>query len=205
MKRNRAGLTQLRLAALLAVALPASAQAHTTVQGMNDFWSGAFHPLLTPLHALLLLGLGVWLGQSVPLRLRWPLLGFVTFSAAGLALTTTGFMAGVHPAVLAGFAFSVGGFVALARPLPEAARGAIFAAAALAIGLDSGVETGGAMKVVMTLLGTWVGLGVCLLNIAHYVSLAADTGRQWLRIGIRVAGSWIVAITLLILAFALRR
>ena len=43
------------------------------------------------------------------------------------------------------------------------------------------------------------------VSFAYYISMAAETGKLWLRIGIRVAGSWIVAITLLILAFALRK
>lgn len=205
MKRNRAGLGGLRLTALLAVALPASAQAHTTLKGMNDFWNGAFHPLLTPAHALLLLGLGLWLGQQVPLRLGWPVRGFLVFAAVGLALTTAGFLPGVPSAVLAALALGVGALVALEKPLPVLARSVVFAAAALAVGLDSGVETGGAVKVAMTLLGTWTALTVGLLNLAFYASMATETRRKWLHIGLRVVGSWIVAITVLILAFSLRK
>ena len=54
-------------------------------------------------------------------------------------------------------------------------------------------------------LGTWLAVVMGTVSFAYYISMAAETGKLWLRIGIRVAGSWIVAITLLILAFALRK
>ena len=76
---------------------------------------------------------------------------------------------------------------------------------ALAIGLDSAVDNATGLAVISTLLGTWLALILCVLNGAHYVSLAAEKNKQWLNIGIRVAGSWIVAISLLVIAFALRK
>ena len=53
--------------------------------------------------------------------------------------------------------------------------------------------------------GTWLALLLILLNVSHYVSLAAEKNKQWLHIAIRVAGSWILAISLLVLAFSLRK
>jgi urease accessory protein len=172
---------------------------------MNHFANGLLHPLMTPAHVLILLGLGVWLGQHVPLRLRMPLLAFASFSAIGLALTTTGWIPSVHPAVLACIALGAGAVVALGKDLPPLVRGAFFAAGALAVGLDSGPETGSVAAVIAMLLGTWISLIVCLMNVAYYSSLAAEQKRKWLHIGLRVAGSWIVAISLLVLAFALRK
>ena len=70
-KRNRIGHGRLRLAALLAVALPGGAQAHTTLKGMNDFWSGAFHPLLTPASRdVLLVGARRRVRAPAPFRIR---------------------------------------------------------------------------------------------------------------------------------------
>ena len=176
-----------------------------TVQGMSSFMTGALHPLMTPAHVIILLALGLAVGQHVPLRLGKPLQVFATFSAIGLALTATGRIAGVHPAFLSAVAFAIGGWVALGRELPMLVRGLLIGAGALAIGLDSGVETGGTMTIIGTLAGTWVGLLVYLVNFAFYTSLAAEKKKQWLQIGIRVAGSWILAISLLMLAFALRK
>ena len=53
------------------------------------------------------------------------------------------------------------------------------------------------------LFATWVSLVLFVVNAAFYVSLLPRL--QWVQTGIRVAGSWIVAIALLMLAFALRR
>lgn len=172
---------------------------------MNDFMTGALHPLLTPAHVLILLALGLCLGQHPPLRLRMPLSVFASCSAIGLALTATRWFPGVHPAALAGIALGAGALAACEKELPSSARGALFGVGALAIGSDSGVETGGAAVIVKTLLGTWLGLLIYLMNLAYYASLAAEQKKKWLRIGLRVAGSWIVAISLLVLAFALHK
>lgn len=185
--------------------MPAHAQAHMTVQGMSSFMTGALHPLMTPSHVIILLALGLAVGQHVPLRLGMPLKVFAGFAAIGLALTSTGRITGVHPGFLFGIAFAIGAVVAWGRRFPFLVPALLLGAGALAIGLDSGVEKGGAWTVFGTLSGTWVGLLVYLVNFAFYTSLAAEKKQQWLQIGIRVAGSWILAISVLMLAFALRK
>lgn len=193
------------MALAVAFVLPAHAQAHMTVQGMSSFMTGALHPLMTAPHVIILLALGLAVGQHVPLRLGKPLQVFAGFSALGLALTTTGRITGVHPAILSAIALAIGAAVAFGGELPFLVRAVLIAAGALAIGLDSGMETGGALTIFGTLVGTWVGLLVYLVNFAFYTSLAAEKKKQWLQIGIRVAGSWILAISVLMLAFALRK
>ena len=192
-------------APLVTFALPSQAQAHMTVQGMSSFMTGALHPLMTPLHVIILLALGLAVGQHVPLRLGKPLQVFAAGAAIGLSLTATGRIPAVHPGILAAIAFAIGAVVAIGRQLPFPLRAMLIGAAALAIGLDSGAETGGAWTILGTLAGAWVGLLVYLVNFAFYTSLAAETKKQWLQIGIRVAGSWILAISVLMLAFALRK
>lgn len=176
-----------------------------TVQGMNHFTSGVLHPLMTPAHVLVLLGLGLCVGQHPPLRLKVPLIAFAAVSVIALGGTMTGRIAGVHQAILAGVALAAGAVVAIGKPLPIWARAVLCGAGALAIGLDSGADSGSGLAVVSTLLGTWFALMLCVLNGAHYVSLAAEKNKQWIQIGVRVAGSWIVAISLLVVAFALRK
>jgi len=189
----------------LILLVPAGAEAHTAVKGMSSFMSGALHPALTPAHVLVLLGLGLMIGQHLPLRLGLALRAFAPVAAVGLAITTTGAVAAVHPAVLSVVALCLGGLVAWGRPLPAPTTGFLVALSALVLGLDSGVESGGAKVVVETLFGTWVSLNVLFLSLIYYVSLAAEAKKQWLNIGIRVAGSWILAISVLMLAFALRK
>ena len=171
---------------------------------MGEFASGFLHPLLTPPHVLALLAYGLLLGQREPLRLKVPATVFAGAAAAGLLLTLSGRVAGVYPPVLIAVGLSTGGFVVLARPWPAWLHMAMGAAVALTVALDSGVDAGtpgaAAAKI---LFATWVSLVLFVVNVAFYVSLLPKL--EWVQTGIRVVGSWIVAIALLMLAFALRR
>ena len=196
---------RLLTAALFLLACPADADAHSASPGMNDVLSGILHPFLTPAHVLILLGLGVLVGQRASLYLNLALAIFLPLSATALALTTTKWIAGVPAPILISIALVTGAAVTLDRRAPSLVCGALIGAAAIAIGLDSGLETGSTAAVIKTLLGTWIGLVLGLGNIVYYASLAAERKRQWMSIGLRVAGSWIVAISLLLLAFSLRK
>ncbi len=210
MKNNRQQkpgrrLRSFALAGGLCVLLtPAQAQAHTTFPGLGEFASGFLHPLTTPPHLLVLLALGLWLGQSVPLRVKQPALVFGAMAALGLALTVMGRIGGVYPPIQVAVGLCLGAFVALAVPFPCWLKLVACGVTALVLGLDSGVEagtTGVATGKVLT--ATWVSLVLCTVNVAFYVSLLPRV--RWVQTGVRVVGSWIVAIAFLLLAFALRR
>jgi urease accessory protein len=172
---------------------------------MNAYSSALLHPWMTPAHVLILLALGLWIGQHPPLRLGLPCKVFAPLSAVALAVSTTKWIAAVPPFLLAAIALVIAAAIAFEAPLSSPLRVAVIGAAAIGIGLDSGPETATPLDTLGTLAGTWVSLGLGLVNIAYYVSLAAALQKKWIGIGIRVAGSWIFAISLLMLAFALRR
>jgi urease accessory protein len=203
MNRRKLRVGRLLPVFLLLVALPATAHAHTTIQGAGDVLNGILHPLATPSHMLILLGLGLLAGQQSPPNLKTPMLTFLPVSAVALLLTMTGAITAVYPPVLIAIALCAGILVALEAPLPRLACIALFAAAAIAIGLDSAVETGSTVAVLKRLFGTWVSLALIIFNLAYYVSLW--TKQKWQRIGIRVVGSWLIAIAFLVLAFSLKR
>ena len=71
------------------------------------------------------------------------------------------------------------------------------------IALDSTVETGSAFVVTKTLIGTWFSMNAVVCYIAICASNGAD--KKWAVTAIRVVGSWIVAISVMMLAFALRK
>lgn len=179
--------------------------AHMTAPGMNAFSSGLIHPWMTPTHVLILLALGLWVGQHVPLRLGLPCKVFAPLSAAALALTATKWITVVPPFILVAIALIIAAVIALEARLPSSFRVVLLGAAAIGIGLDSGPEAVTPLDTLATLAGTWVSLGLGLVNIAYYVSLGTALQKKWISIGIRVAGSWIFAISLLMIAFALRR
>lgn len=191
------------MAGLGGLAFPLTAQAHTPIEGIGDFLAGVVHPVTMPSHILLLLGLGLLLGQHPPLRLSPPLLVFVSVSAPALLLTLTGWVSNVYPAILLGLALAAAVIVVLEKPIPPAGCYALLAASAVALGLDSGVESSSTVSVLKTLAGTWLSLAVLLADVAIYASFC--TRKPWLQVGTRVLGSWIIAVSLLMLAFSLRK
>ncbi len=191
--------------ALAALALLAQngAQAHGASAGMAGFGGGLIHPLITPAHLLLLLALGLWLGQQRPLTLRLPTLAFVPGAAIGLLATTRFAIPPAWQAVLLCLALVAALLLATSTRLPSWAALPLFAGAGLLLGLDSGVDSADSPTALsITLFAIWLSLGLCLVNFAYYTSLLPQ--RKWVQIGVRVAGSWLAAICLLVLAFALK-
>jgi urease accessory protein len=201
--KRSSSLHRLLLVGLGLLLLPVTASAHSMVSGTGYFAGGMLHLLTTPTHLLVLLSLSLLAGQHSPLDLKTPLSAFIPVSALALLLSTTGVVKTVYPAVLIAVALAAGILVALEKPLPAMAYRMLFAVAALAIGLDSGVETGTWGAIAKTLLGTWTALIFVVGDVAYYISLVGK--KQWQKVGLRVAGSWITAASLMILAFALRR
>lgn len=188
---------------LLWLLLPAGAQAHSPVQGAGDFINGMLHPLLSPAHVLIILGLGFMAGRGRIAELKMPMTVFAPLSAIALLLTTTGWIKAVHPSILICIALAPAAFLALEKTPPPAVLAALFGVGALALGMDSMVEGGGPSAVAKMLLGNWLSLNVLVADIAIYVSLAGEA--KWLKIALRIAGSWIIAISLLVLAFSFRK
>jgi hydrogenase/urease accessory protein HupE len=158
---------------------------------------------MTPAHVLILIGLGLLLGQRVPLDLKLPLRVFGPVSLIALAVTTAPWMGGIHPPVLSAITMGIAILVALGKPLPWVVSGVVCAAAAIGIGLDSSVETGTGWQIAKTLAGTWLTMNAIVCYLAICASHGAD--KPWARTGIRIIGSWIVAIAVLLLAFSLRK
>jgi hydrogenase/urease accessory protein HupE len=202
--RGRDRFAKATLSAAALFAAPISAPAHMAVPGSNALGNGIMHPLSTPAHLLVLLALGLLLGQRVPLRVGPVVKVFAPVAAVALLLTMTGRIPTLPQPLFIAIALVAATAVALAARLPAPALAALLAIAAIAIGLDSTVEGASAGFTLVSLAGTWACLVVLLLNLAYYLSLAAEKRVKWIDIALRVAGSWIIAISLLVLAFALR-
>jgi urease accessory protein len=181
--------------------LPATSHAHLVNTGLGPFYDGVSHFALTPEDLLPALALALLAGQRgsragrlalFALPGAWLLgglvgLAFPTIDSA-TALTTVSFLA-------------LGGLVAAdARLGPEWVAGL-----ALVVGLLHGYLNGAAMSQAklgaLGLLGIVSTLFVVVaLAAAFVVALRAP----WARIAVRVAGSWIVAIGLLMLGWSFR-
>lgn len=181
----------------------ASASAHIMMEGAGELTNGALHPLMTPAHVLVLLAAGLLCGQNARDKDANPLRVFAPVLAVALLATLASFLTGElwQPLVI-GVSLALASLVALEVRLPRAAVVVLTVLSAVVIGLDSGAEADSTFAKVKTLAGTWVTAGALVFYISACASNAA--GKPWARTAIRVFGSWIVAIGLMVLAFALK-
>ena len=158
---------------------------------------GFLHPILTPSHALALVGLGVLIGQQTAYRRL--LVQTVFASALAAALVALAFAVGETPAgdvLLAGVVIAGALAAAAIRP-PLMILGPLAAAIGAAIGLDSPPEVISYQEAVIMLIGTGLGASLALALVAE---CAARVARDWQLIGLRVLGSWTAASALLAIA-----
>jgi len=181
--------------------LPGAAQAHLVNSGLGPFYDGALHLLLSPdallglIAVALLAGLRgaragrltvivvptVWLlagvtgmSFSVPLELSW--LSIASFMVMGVLVAAD---AGLPPVAIA----ALGGICgALQGLLDGSALATIGAGPSALLGIVAAA------------------LVVALLTSAAVVSLRA----AWARVAVRVAGSWVAAVGMLMLGWLVR-
>ena len=196
-KRASTGTAVIASLALL-ILTPQPAYAHGQIPGIGDLLNGLLHPLITPAHILILLALGLYLGQQPSLKLKPLVIAFGCASACGLLVATKAGLDGISPPFIIFLAMGIATLVAFEKPAPVVTRVLLCVAAAAVLGLDSSPESGTASMMIKMLLGTWISLLVLVCDVAFYASLCQ---KKWLKIGIRILGSWIIAISFMVLAF----
>lgn len=126
---------------------------------------------------------------------------FAPILAFALTLTATGVIRGVYQPVLIGIALCAAIPVALEKPVSPLIYRVLTTAVALAIGFDSAPEPSSTGVLIKALAGTGIMVIFLVFDLAYYTRLAM--GRPWLRVGVRVLGSWIIAISFLVLSLSL--
>jgi urease accessory protein len=184
----------------------AVADAHIVSTRLGDFFTGALHPLTDPVDwavwvAVALLGAiagrsaARWLVVTTPLALMVGLLLTVVTGARVVGLTIDGLSL-----------VFVGGLLASGRRLTVTpllittsavllARG-LANAAGLRVGADVALYVSGLGMAGYVAVTLWAALAVTVLDQAQLPA--------WRRIGVRVLGSWMAAVGLLLFAFGLR-
>lgn len=175
---------------LIAAAMPA--QAHGTLPGGGGFYSGALHPLVAIEHLLLLLAAGLILGRD---DLRRPLLALGLGVGAGLWFGTA---VASQQIVLLGVTLGFGTLLALQLKQPEWIYTALLLVAGLAVGLETDLPASNAR---MAALG--VGVGVFLITMNAF-ALGAALISSRVAVTLRVAGAWMLAVSMMVLALNLR-
>jgi urease accessory protein len=163
--------------------------------------AGFVHPLLVPAQLLSLIGLGLLAGRASIRAAIAIAAGFAVGLVAGLGAIASGI--GETPAndVLFAAAGVCGVTAARGRPVPVWAAAPAAFIIGCAIGLDSPPEAISLREAVLMLIGTGCGaiVGLALMTAAAALIRAAG----W-SIALRVAGSWLAAIAVLVLALRWR-
>ena len=176
-----------------------SAYAHAAARGAGDFYAGALHALTALEHVLPFLALGILAGQHG--RKAEPvLLVFCLALAAGaiVALWTPGLsyvgLLNIFSAIL------FGGLVAAAWTLPMPFCYGIAAVFGLTHGFANGAGMIEQTKPYLFIPGVALaGLAVTAYGLIFTDYLLCRKA-GWIHIAVRVAGSWIAAIGILVLA-----
>jgi urease accessory protein len=175
------------------------AYAHSAAPGAADFYAGALHALTALEHVLPFLALGILAGQQGR-KAELVLLVFCVALAAGasVALWTPPLpyvgLLNIFSAVL------FGGLVAAAWSLPMAFCCSI----ATVFGLSHGFANGAGMMEQTKPYLYIPGVALAGLAVTAYGLIVTDyllrRKAGWIHIAVRVAGSWIAAIGILVLA-----
>lgn len=188
--------------AVVLLAVSGEARAHGAFPGIGTFYSGVLHPAVVPAHLLALLAIGLFAGRRGSDYIEQALLVVAGAGAAGLLLAFAGAGADIESGVqlvVLSISAVLGILVASDLKVPRVPGLLATAAVAFSIALDSAPESAG--ERVGALSGTLLGVLVLFLWFSGPVTLLTGP-RQ--RIGLRIAGSWLSAISLLVLALAVR-
>jgi len=177
------------------------AYAHTAAKEVGDFYAGFLHPVTALEHMLTFVGLGLLAGQQG----KTASVGILVFSCTLMVGATGALWVSAVPYVsLLNIlsAILLGLLVAAAWPLPIAVVYGI----ALVFGLSHGFANGTAITAAIRPYLFIPGIGLAGLIVPAWAMIVADFAlRQkagWMHIAVRVAGSWIAAIGILVLAIS---
>jgi urease accessory protein len=200
--RHRLAFASRVSAALWLLALADGADAHAVSKRFGDFYAGALHPLTALEHVLPFLALGILAGQRGAEKTRSVVLAFpaATIAGACLALWLPSLPGIAAVNIVSAVLF--GALVAAAWPLPAP----VFYGLAVLFGFTHGYANGAAVTDKIAPYLFISGIAVAAAAVLAYGMLFTDFLLQqkpgWLRIAVRVAGSWIAAIGLLVLSIS---
>ena len=175
------------------------AHAHAPINGIGGFYAGFLHPVTGLEHVLPFVALGILAGQQGD-RLAPTLFLFAAMVMLGAlgalwipALPYIGLLNILSGVVL-------GALVAAAWRLP----GMVLSVIAIVFGLSHGFANGAALNGAFKPYLYIPGLGLAGLVVPACLMIVVDLilrqKYDWMRIAVRVAGSWITAISVLVLA-----
>jgi hydrogenase/urease accessory protein HupE len=189
---------------LLFALWPDTAAAHGALPGMEGFYWGMLHPFSAAPQLLLLLALALFIQQRLP-EAEDAFIGLLAGSILGAAAAALGF-AGFKPDLsLTVLAILVGLLVVGAVKLGSALLWTAGGVAGLLNGHASWPDPGPLSDMLFSGLGAVVGSVLIVIAVGSSIELIRQkAGWTWLGTAVRVAGSWIVAISVLLGALLIR-
>ena len=199
MRSSRWTIAALGGLALVVRASPAGA--HLVSTGLGPVYDGLIHFALAPEDLAPVLALGLLAG------LRGPAHGRRTLFVLPAAWLLGGWLglavhARAHPALTAISFIFLGGLVAADAPLSPAWITVVAGLLGLGHGYLNGMALAPPGPGWLGLLGTTLAVFIIIALTASFV---LSLRPAWARVAVRVAGSWIAAIGLLLLGWGLRR
>jgi urease accessory protein len=172
------------------------AEAHSVNKQFGDFYGGMLHPLTALEHLLPILGLGLLAGQQGTASARWVLLLFPLGLLFGAAAASN-----LEPNSMVEW-FNRLSFVALGALVAGAVQAPLAALATLAfvVGLSHGYENTADISSTVVMYLFVPGVVVTgLAIIAVFAAVAFSRKAAWQNIAVRVVGSWIAAVGILMI------
>jgi urease accessory protein len=180
---------------------PSMAQAHLVTTGLGPFYDGAMHLALSPDDWLGLFAAALLAGLRGPQAGRWTL---AMLPAAWVVGATVGLLVPGVPALpgISILSFVVLGLlVALDVKLPAWGVATVAGLFGLLHGLLNGAALSQANAGVLNVLGIVTTVFVLLLLVSAAVMSLRPA---WTRVAVRVAGSWVVAVGMLMFGWLFR-
>jgi hydrogenase/urease accessory protein HupE len=192
------GLVSASLAWVLLTAMPASA--HLVSTGLGPVYDSVLHFFSSPEYLTPVVGLALFAGLRGPDHARWALFLVSGGCLASQCLIRTPARDSVTSLLTSSACLVLGSLVAADLKTPQAFTVALAAAVGL---LEGAIDT----EVAGTTNSLSGQLGVCaaiFILTALIVSLVIPLRALWLRIAVRVTGSWLAAMGLLLIGWAIR-
>jgi hydrogenase/urease accessory protein HupE len=196
MKRS---VIPLSVGALLAAASPA--QAHLMNSGFGPFYDGLAHPFLVPEDLLPVIALTLLAGLRGARCGRWVVLALPVVWVAGMITAAAIHLPSGPVWLTCALTIALGALVAADRPWPVALVVGLATLAGTTHGFGNGRELAAIKGGGLAMAGIACALFVVSALTAGQV---ATVRAHWARVVVRVAGSWIAAIGLLMLGWSMR-
>jgi hydrogenase/urease accessory protein HupE len=188
-------------ALLLSASSPGEARAHLVNSGLGPFYDGIAHLFVTPEDVLVVVALALWAGLGGKRHGRAVLFVLPAAWLAGAVAGQLTELAAGQPVLSAALLITLGVLVAADRRMPVALVAGLAMTCGLAHGCFNGAAlaptNGGSLAVVGIVCAVFV-------IVALVAGQVAPLRVSWARVVVRVLGSWIGAIGLLMLGWAAR-